>query len=408
MPDQTAFKTPRAEQDHTCEYFKHKNDPQANHLFPVFCDVAFLQIFDINTIEQRFEADVEIAMTWLDPEFHKEIRKVKWEEAGTEKPSTGTELAKNEKLAEALKSKKEFSPAEWVAFGIEDLQISHFVKSGNKYFKPAGKPWDAKNRDVRQELLQKKSWRPHFVIENLYDLKTVDSWFRCSADWDKADDWISWRSRLRAIFTQQLSLEDFPFDVQLLSIRLASVSKRIHYMPLPDSSHERPPGEPLNAYRRPVHVEVQVQTRTALAVQMKVLVEAPASCEHGSYCPPSASSPVPCPAVTRQNHSVCSARTSCTNLQWTSTNKHGIEPAVDFPVPASMKDLLKLKTNLLEGTLEGIEIELPSKSAQGRSWTKPGTLKQVRPRVMVPPNNITARLQTWKRLDYQASWAYRS
>ena len=62
---------------------------------------------------------------------------LKWDEAGSEKPDTGTELA-NEKLADALKSTNEFSPAEWAEFEIQGLNISHFIKLGNKYFKPVG------------------------------------------------------------------------------------------------------------------------------------------------------------------------------------------------------------------------------------------------------------------------------
>ena len=69
-------------------------------------------------------------------------------------------------------------------------------------------------------------------------------------------------------------------------------------------------------------LEANVVSTPPIQSQVEVLIEAPASCEPGSYCPPGASSPVPCPAGTRQNHSVlvmtyiedcvdCSAGTAC-------------------------------------------------------------------------------------------------
>jgi len=64
---------------------------------------------------------------------------LKWEGAGTEKPTDGKELT-NEKLAEGLKSKTEFTKEEWKEFGIQELDAGHYIKSGDEYFKPAAMP----------------------------------------------------------------------------------------------------------------------------------------------------------------------------------------------------------------------------------------------------------------------------
>ena len=61
---------------------------------------------------------------------------LKWRKAKSEKPSNGQELM-NEKLAEALATKTEFTQAEWDAFGIEVLHMDHFIQSGASCFQPA-------------------------------------------------------------------------------------------------------------------------------------------------------------------------------------------------------------------------------------------------------------------------------
>ena len=47
----------------------------------------------------------------------------------------GDELI-NEQLSEALKVKEHFTQGEWQAFGIRDLHLKHFIRSGNLYFRP--------------------------------------------------------------------------------------------------------------------------------------------------------------------------------------------------------------------------------------------------------------------------------
>jgi hypothetical protein len=61
---------------------------------------------------------------------------LKWKEAGSEKPSTGTEI-KNELLAAALLERVEFKKEEWDKFQVADLFSDSYIKSGDRYFKPA-------------------------------------------------------------------------------------------------------------------------------------------------------------------------------------------------------------------------------------------------------------------------------
>ena len=43
----------------------------------------------------------------------------------------------NEQLSKALESKQEFTNDEWKQFGIDRLQMRHWIRSGGKYFQPA-------------------------------------------------------------------------------------------------------------------------------------------------------------------------------------------------------------------------------------------------------------------------------
>ena len=59
-----------------------------------------------------------------------------WEDAGLTLPSWGQEFT-NPRLAEILLSRTELSEREWLACGIDNLRLSHFIKVRNNYFKPA-------------------------------------------------------------------------------------------------------------------------------------------------------------------------------------------------------------------------------------------------------------------------------
>ena len=55
------------------------------------------------------------------------------------KPTASTaQLLEKPSLAHALMRKTEFTQQEWDAFGVHDLRMHHFVKSGDSYFHPAG------------------------------------------------------------------------------------------------------------------------------------------------------------------------------------------------------------------------------------------------------------------------------
>ena len=61
---------------------------------------------------------------------------LRWKNIGRGKPPAGTQL-QNEALTMALASKTEFSAQEWQSFGVEELLMGHYVKSGDYYFRPA-------------------------------------------------------------------------------------------------------------------------------------------------------------------------------------------------------------------------------------------------------------------------------
>jgi len=61
---------------------------------------------------------------------------LKWQNIGNASPDAGRVL-ENSELAEALTRTIEFSHQEWEAFGIKNLRITDFVKSGDSYFNPA-------------------------------------------------------------------------------------------------------------------------------------------------------------------------------------------------------------------------------------------------------------------------------
>jgi hypothetical protein len=60
---------------------------------------------------------------------------VKWELAGSMRPTTGTELV-SEALSEALQEKSEFTHAEFDEFEVKDLCADSFVQVGDMFFRP--------------------------------------------------------------------------------------------------------------------------------------------------------------------------------------------------------------------------------------------------------------------------------
>jgi hypothetical protein len=82
---------------------------------------------------------------------------LKWIEAGDATPTSGDELFKEE-LSVALQSETEFTQEEWQAFGISDLRMHHFIKSGQTHFKPAVAGLDVKKTQMRRSQELEVSW----------------------------------------------------------------------------------------------------------------------------------------------------------------------------------------------------------------------------------------------------------
>ena len=62
---------------------------------------------------------------------------LRWKDVGSDEPAEGRALGQeHEKLRKALSGKTEFSTEEWENFGIKNLRMAHFVKSGTRYFRP--------------------------------------------------------------------------------------------------------------------------------------------------------------------------------------------------------------------------------------------------------------------------------
>eukprot|EP00802_Teleaulax_amphioxeia_P007444 Tamp_07450.p1 GENE.Tamp_07450~~Tamp_07450.p1 ORF type:complete len:471 (-),score=41.33 Tamp_07450:902-2314(-) len=72
---------------------------------------------------------------------HQTASGLRWKNVGTRKPIHGTpglEIT-NARLAAALARKNEFSAEEWTTFGVYDLHMENFIKSGGCYFQPVKK-----------------------------------------------------------------------------------------------------------------------------------------------------------------------------------------------------------------------------------------------------------------------------
>ena len=77
---------------------------------------------------------------------------LKWVELGSEKPTGGKEL-RNEKLARGLESKSSFTADELKKFGIDELQMDHWIRSGKRYLQP-----DDHHQKLVKEMQRRSSW----------------------------------------------------------------------------------------------------------------------------------------------------------------------------------------------------------------------------------------------------------
>jgi hypothetical protein len=60
---------------------------------------------------------------------------LKWKEVDAEVVADCQEIT-NENLAAALRTKRTFTQPEWDSFGIQDLQIWHYIHADGMYFEP--------------------------------------------------------------------------------------------------------------------------------------------------------------------------------------------------------------------------------------------------------------------------------
>ena len=148
-----------------------------------------------------------------------------WRKAGDTKPVHGRNL-ENSELAEALTRKIEFRQQEWDKFGIKDLCIDDFVKSGESYFQPAA-PVAAGEIERKEAELKRRRAEvalPH-LERRLWDLRFM--W-----TWGLREVWISF-----AAYVQHLKsiILLFGSGLGLLSCKLVEMVLRftpVYYTPL--------------------------------------------------------------------------------------------------------------------------------------------------------------------------------
>ncbi len=99
-------------------------------------EIMDLEWEQLSDVTRSFFSHSSIKSASSQTSDHTTIFGLKWKEAGSEKPSTGTEI-KNELLAAAVQEKVEFKKEEWEDFKVADLSTDSYVKAGNRYFRPA-------------------------------------------------------------------------------------------------------------------------------------------------------------------------------------------------------------------------------------------------------------------------------
>ena len=102
--------------------------------------------------QQQLTKVVEFTKEDLDSFHVNGLRSTDFIEAGGSyfKPAASiAQILDNPRLADALMHKTEFTQQEWDAFGVHDLGMHHFVKSGDSYFRPAGTEAQADVRVLR-------------------------------------------------------------------------------------------------------------------------------------------------------------------------------------------------------------------------------------------------------------------
>ena len=119
-----------------------------------------------------------------------------WLETGHAEPTGGKKLV-NLMLSEALTRKTDFTQQEWETFNITDLDIHDFIKSGDSYFKPAGKTeeiFKTFDRDQDEMISEAEFLQVYTELED--NKKTTQRRLKASELFKKADkDGNNWLSR---------------------------------------------------------------------------------------------------------------------------------------------------------------------------------------------------------------------
>ena len=73
-----------------------------------------------------------------------------WEEVGTEKPESGSEI-KNAGLAKALQHRTKFTVEALKKWNVVDLTLESYIEVGGKYFKPSAKPREKRDKPGKRD-----------------------------------------------------------------------------------------------------------------------------------------------------------------------------------------------------------------------------------------------------------------
>eukprot|EP00965_Chrysotila_dentata_P014547 481598-Pleurochrysis_carterae.AAC.1 len=81
------------------------------------------------------------------------------------------------------------------------------------------------------EQLHKTSWRPCVALENCDKVVSADSWFRVKGNY------VSYRCRVHGVFNEPQDLGAFPFDVQMLVVRVRALPRRVRFVEMNCKHH---------------------------------------------------------------------------------------------------------------------------------------------------------------------------
>ncbi len=166
---------------------------------------------------------------------------LKWEEAGSDKPSTGTEI-KNDVLAAALQQKVEFKKEEWGTFQVANLSSDSYIRAGNHYFKPAGADVNYTDTNGKTPLILASEFGHLDIVKKLMekdaDVNCKDANGKTSIDlaasrrkeslWDAIQDTLRGKGGLTS--DDLLKLESMLGDVNCKDVNGKRKKKKINVL----------------------------------------------------------------------------------------------------------------------------------------------------------------------------------